>query len=96
MIPFLTVLLCALFCFTFSYIALNEGMDGEEGFIESLKHNYLLMYGDFDTENYNGQLWVYFVVASTMMPLILLNMLIAIMSDTYARVMGEIVPSDYQ
>ena len=25
----------------------------------------------------------------------MLNMLIAIMSDTYARVMSEIVPSDY-
>jgi hypothetical protein len=29
------------------------------------------------------------------LPLIMLNMLIAIMSDTYARVMSEIVPSDF-
>ena len=29
------------------------------------------------------------------MPLVMLNMLIAIMSDTYSRVMAEIIPSDY-
>ena len=63
----------------------------------ALGHTYRLMYGDFDVENYEDDnfVWFIFVFGSVMMSLVMLNMLIAIMSDTYARVMGEIVPSDY-
>jgi len=53
------------------------------------------MFGDFQPDNYTAAGWVLFIVSSTLMTLVMLNMLIAIMSDTYARVMGEIVPSDY-
>jgi hypothetical protein len=53
------------------------------------------MYGDFSPDDYTAAGWVLFIISSILMPLVMLNMLIAIMSDTYARVMGEIVPSDF-
>ena len=53
------------------------------------------MFGDFDTDGYSTSGWILFVVASFLMPLVMLNMLIAFMSDTYARVMADIIPSDY-
>ena len=53
------------------------------------------MYGDFNTDGYTNINWFLFLIASTLMPLVMLNMLVAIMSDTYARVMADIVPTDY-
>ena len=53
------------------------------------------MFGDFDTDDYTTSDWILFIIASFLMPLVMLNMLIAIMSDTYSRVMSEIVPSDF-
>ena len=53
------------------------------------------MFGEFDTEDYRKSDWILFVISSFLMPLVMLNMLIAIMSDTYSRVMSEIIPSDY-
>ena len=94
MYAFMVVLITALLGFTITYEALNE--DGTANFTDALKHNYGLMYGDFSTDDYKTGGWILFIIASTLMTLIMLNMLIAIMSDTYARVMGEIVPSDYK
>ena len=53
------------------------------------------MYGDFETDGYTTINWFLFLIASTLLPLVMLNMLIAIMSDTYARVMADIIPSDF-
>jgi hypothetical protein len=53
------------------------------------------MYGDFQADDYSATNWVLFLIASTLLPLVMLNMLIAIMSDTYGRVMADIVPSDF-
>jgi len=96
MVPFLIVLLSALIGFTISFRALNsDSTVVSYDFVTALQHNYRLMYGDFNVDDYTDAGWILFVVSSTLMALIMLNMLIAIMSDTYARVMGEIVPSDY-
>ena len=91
MIPFMIVLIGALLGFTFSYRALTR-----YSFNASIKHNYRVMFGDFDTDDYTNAEWFFFIFSSCLMTLIMLNMLIAIMSDTYAKVMGSIVPSDYQ
>lgn len=53
------------------------------------------MLGGFDTEDNTISDWLLFIIATFLMPLVMLNMLIAIMSDTYSRVMSELVPSDY-
>lgn len=70
-------------------------MPEDELMVNSLTHNYRLMFGDFNVDDYSVAQWILFIIASTFLPLVMLNMLIAIMSDTYARVMGEVVPSDY-
>ena len=63
-------------------------------FMQSLQHIFLLMYGDFSVDEYNTALWILFAIASIGMPLIMLNMLIAIMSDTYERVTTGMVEAD--
>ena len=94
MIPFMIVLMVSLIGFTMSYRALNY--DGAEDLYTSAKINYRIMFGDFDTDDYNLAAWTFFIISSCMMTLIMLNMLIAIMGDTYGRVMGTIIPSDFQ
>lgn len=54
-------------------------------------NQYLLLLGEFDLENYdNGPnsilIWIMFILATFMSQIIIFNMLIAIMSDTYAKI----------
>mmetsp|Transcript_21646 Transcript_21646/g.15898 ORF Transcript_21646/g.15898 Transcript_21646/m.15898 type:complete len:175 (+) Transcript_21646:1462-1986(+) len=91
---FLVVLILAMFGFTATFLSLRE--TETDGIVSSLKHNYRLTFGDFNPDDYSVAGWTVFIIASTFMTLIMLNILIAIMSDTYARVMGDIVPSDYK
>jgi hypothetical protein len=66
---------------------------------------YLLCFGEFadgmtndkDDEKdpgYDSQDWTIFILATILLQLIMLNLLIAIMSDTFARVMDEIEETD--
>jgi len=86
-------LIGAVLGFSISLRALElEDLDNT---ILAMKSEYRLMYGDFDVDNLDTSGWILFVMGSCLMTLVMLNMLIAIMSDTYARVMSEIVPFDY-
>ena len=98
MIPFFIVLLIALVGFSISSLALEESVDTT--LVSSLATNYRVMFGDFATDDYATDVqkfarWVLFVCASTLMALVMLNMLVAVMSDTYARVMNDIIPKDF-
>lgn len=42
----------------------------------------------------SGKEWIIFIMATVLLQLIMLNLLIAIMSDTFARVMDEIEETD--
>ena len=55
---------------------------------------YLIMYGDFSVDGYSTSKWILFVFSSIFMPLVMLNMLIAIMSDTYERVSSGMIEAD--
>ncbi|CDW80324.1 wd-40 repeat protein [Stylonychia lemnae] len=90
MIPFLIVLIGAVLGISLSYEVIND-----ISMLEALKHNYRLTFGDFETDNYTAANWTLFIIGSVLIPLIMLNMLVAIMSDTYARVMSDILPSDF-
>lgn len=99
MIPFMLVLLIGVGAFTTAiYIVINNhslAIENERiSFVDSLKHVYRLMFGDFDTDNYGTPLWILFIFSSIFMPLIMLNMLIAIMSDTYERVSSNSIEAD--
>ena len=54
-------------------------------------NQYLLSLGEFDTENYGSEggdtlPWIVFIAATFITQITFLNMLIAIMGDTFARV----------
>ena len=51
--------------------------------------SYLLSLGQFSTDNYGAFEWVIFFFASVINPLIMLNLLISIMGDTFGRVKQE-------
>jgi hypothetical protein len=55
---------------------------------------YLLCFGEYSVDNYEGQDYTIFIMATILLQLIMLNLLIAIMSDTFARVMDEIEETD--
>lgn len=52
------------------------------------------MHGDFSYDDYSPAQWVLFVISSVFMPLVMLNLLIAIMSDTFERVTNSMVEAD--
>ncbi|CDW80596.1 wd-40 repeat protein [Stylonychia lemnae] len=90
MIPFMIVLIGAVLGISLSFEVIND-----ISMLEALKHNYRLTFGDFETDNYTTANWALFIIGSVLIPLIMLNMLVAIMSDTYARVMSDVLPSDF-
>ena len=54
------------------------------------------MFGEFDTEEYGTMEWVLFGIATVLLPLLMMNLLIAIISDTFARVHLNRIESDYK
>jgi len=71
--------------FSFLFISLSSDMT----FVDAFLQVYRLDYGDFDTESYTTSQWFCFLIASVLNPLIMLNLLIAIMGDTYDRVQNS-------
>lgn len=73
----------------------NAGLINQEvlgiPIVDSFIRSYLLGIGDFGTDNYNGQVqvWVFFLMATLIIQLLFLNVLIAIMGDTFDRVSSE-------
>lgn len=55
-------------------------------FSEYIAVAYLLNLGDFDTDSYGAFEWMIFFFASVINPLIMLNLLISLMGDTFGRV----------
>ena len=63
--------------------------------MNSLIYSYKLGLGDFDTDNFSGDgfLWIIFLITTFIVQVTLFNMLIAIMGDTFARVMETKIES---
>ena len=59
-------------------------------------HVYLLDFGDFSTDDYSALDLAIFILAIFIVPLVFLNMLIAIMGDTFDRVKEEQGRRDFQ
>ena len=65
-------------------------------FINAIMHMYILAVGDYDTDAFDGKgdinkifLWITFVGATFMIQVTFMNMLIAIMSNTFGEVMEK-------
>ena len=57
--------------------------------LDNLEHAFLLDFGDFNLDGYNYLRVIVFIFSTILVPLVLLNMLIAIMGDTYDKVKEE-------
>ena len=84
-----------ILCFSTTYFILNQrNFKNGEGGIESLWSSFLLTLGEFDLDNMGPFEKAIFVIESFLMTIILLNLIIALMSDTYEEVMTNIVQLD--
>jgi len=62
--------------------------------VDSFLHIYRISLGDFDTDRYTAHpaakwIWIYFFLATLLTQVMFLNMLIAIMGDTFSRVNNQ-------
>lgn len=79
---FFVILLYSTLAFTFIYLL----REGELSFAEYLTVSYRLDLGDFDADYTEVFDWAIFFLATMINPLIMLNLLISIMGDTYSKV----------
>lgn len=98
---FLALILTALAMFGVPMVILNLNRNEETQviqkvfdlwFIDMLLNQYLMALGEFDTESYANepQAWLcylFFFFATFFTMIVMLNMLIAIMGDTFSKVM---------
>jgi len=70
------------------------------GPVDALIHSYLAGLGEFDMDNYSkgdrGAVWFMFIVATILVQLVFMNMLIAIMGESFGRVTAISQQSTYK
>ncbi|OMJ65815.1 hypothetical protein SteCoe_37577 [Stentor coeruleus] len=97
-IPFLLIFFTATFTFTLLFYITKSSDSLAQTFVDTYKLNFNDFSGILDENWERGNLsaifWAIFFIASIINPIVLLNMLIAIMSDTYDRVQEDQVVAD--
>jgi WD40 repeat protein len=73
-----------------------EAEASRQDFSHYIATSYLLSLGEFDTNNYGTFEWIIFFFASVINPLIMLNLIISIIGDTFGRVKEEQEIADMQ
>lgn len=81
---------------TFGLALIFQQFDRSKTFGESLLEAYNLLYYSYDTTGYNVGQMFYFVVVTILATMVLLNMLLAMMWDSYGRVQEKSVLTDSQ
>ncbi|OMJ88018.1 hypothetical protein SteCoe_10086 [Stentor coeruleus] len=92
---FLLVLLMTTLTITISfYFANNQKSDFETIFLQS----YLMNFGQIDLTNYQDNIFIksLFFFALFLNPLVMMNLLIATMGDTFSRIQATLVISNYK
>ena len=111
MLIFLLIFFITIIAFGDSFLRLSNGNleaveEGEESgrfikhFFFAIMYGYRMILGDFDTDAF-GEVavplaWIFFVLCTILDMIVMLNLLIAIISDTYARVAGNADQAAYQ
>ena len=97
MIPFMVFVLVTTLTVSLIYTAAtpDESLTNQT-YTDYLLHVYRLDFGDFDMDGYSHLDTAIFILAIVIVPLVLLNMLIAIMGDTFDRVKEEQGRRDFQ
>jgi len=92
---FMVILFMSILTFSGSFFILAQNNEGDgvfvESYIDSLMQMFELMLGAFETDKFeksNGSAIVYFMfaLAALFLIVVMLNLLIAIISDTFANV----------
>jgi transient receptor potential cation channel subfamily V protein 6 len=87
---FIAVMFGGIVCFsTTAFIMQPKNAENKE--IESIWNIFLLTLGEFAVDDLDGFGKAIFVIESFLMTIILLNLIIALMSDTYENIMTNIV-----
>jgi len=94
MLVFILILFVAILAFGDAFYTLSNLRPKEErlqsGYVNALFYTYLIGLGEFNSEEY-GETYlprVVFILCTIFNCVVMLNLLIAIISDTYARVMA--------
>lgn len=88
-IPFLVILFYLNFAFAVCFFNLDSQKETRsyDSFIEALVHSYILNFNSFSIGDYkDAKEWIVFIVATVINPLILMNMIIALLGNTYSMV----------
>ena len=97
MIPFMLFVLATTFTVSLLFTsATPDAALSVVTFSDYLLHVYRLDFGDFSLDDYSALDLAIFILAVLVVPLIFLNMLIAIMGDTFDRVKEEQGRRDFQ
>jgi hypothetical protein len=92
---FLIVLVYTTLAYGTLFVA-SSSIGGEgHNFIAAMKDAYLLDLGTFDPKEYNNSQWIVFLFASIINCIIMLNLLVSILGDAYAKVQETVIESDY-
>jgi hypothetical protein len=67
----------------------------QDDYITTSQNMFNLMIGASDTSGYDPNEWAIFIVAALLIMVLLMNLLIAIISDTFEEVMANITTSSY-
>ena len=105
MVYFFIILIMTLFAFANSFYVLSlSNPVKEERFIKSytdgLTFTFRLLLGDFDTEKFGDGhsfwIWILFIGASIFLIVVLLNLLISIISESYSKIQENAKNSMYK
>jgi len=87
---FLVILFLSMFAYGQIMLTMNEDRSWKD-----FRQGYVLAFGDLgEFANYSLIQFFMFIIFTFFIPLTLMNMLIAIMSDTYGRVQGSAMAAD--
>mmetsp|Transcript_35065 Transcript_35065/g.31597 ORF Transcript_35065/g.31597 Transcript_35065/m.31597 type:complete len:201 (+) Transcript_35065:748-1350(+) len=81
---FIMMLLFIFFSFTIIFICLDEAEEFTFGSMFLLSYNYL--FANYESEGLTTSQYIFFVIFTLLLAVVLINMLIAIMGDSYSRV----------
>lgn len=93
---FLIILFSSLLAYAQISFVLDANTDAvDDGFVTQLKNSYVLSLGELgDFGEFSALRFIVFIIFSFLIPLVLMNMLIALMSDSYSRVQTNAVAAD--
>ena len=101
---FMVILFITIIGFSNAFMVLSlSNKQEDERFIEDMTGSFVFVYliglGQFDTGFGSGNIalcWFFFIVSTLFHQVVMMNLLIAIISETFARVQEEAIACQYQ